>query len=659
MLKKELENFFVLNEMQKKAYQNQGKNIVFNAPTGSGKTEAVLLSIPQGKTVSFLLPTITSSIFMYRRLKETGFFNLDLKTSILKEIETVKKPVLNIEIHTPDGPLLDYMKDRTQTLNDVVVMDELDNYPPMVKTVLIDYIENNPQTQFIVASATLDNNLKEAFNDFEKIEYNTDIDLLKLKTEEFITSEYPDEDDYEIFANILNNVEKDGKIGFIFNCIDNMENFADTYSDIFYDDNGNLKEGIIMHHSNVDVDTRNENEKKLFNGDYKVCISNDIISYSVDINFDTMFMEPSDRTATNIQRMGRCNRYNQEINDKTNLYILSGLYTPPFMDGWNKKEECEKFAEQKFYYKDIERMRQELPLEPIPSLEKVKDFIKDRIDMGLEPSLREIPITFEITKEINEYNNKTKKEEKVTKKFHIKPIGDEIPYANFPVRPIINKQGEIEELKKDIVLIQKRRVCNDFFIMLDNKVPVKTERIGEEKYEEIRMEETALDFSIKDLNNLKKFTDTITEIYNEIEKKVNKFDIHPRRSDNLKFKIFEKFLNEIENKMKDDEIKKIHQYLENKLDDLIEGWENIPFEKTSNFTNIFNKMIDNDIIEPNSSITNDFLNKSNEYEKHIQKKENKEKLNNLIREILIKDFGEMPQPKNEEIKNNNKKINVR
>lgn len=304
-------------------------------------------------------------------------------------------------------------------------------------------------------------------------------------------------------------------------------------------------------------------------------------------------------------------------------------------------------------------MRQELPLEPIPSLEKVKDFIKNRIDMGLEPSLREIPITFEITKEINEYNNKTKKEEKVIKKFHIKPIGDEIPYADFPVRPIINKQGEIEELKKDIVLIQKRRVCNDFFIMLDNKVPVKTEKIGEEKYEEIRMEETALEFSIKDLNNLKKITDTVTEVYNEIKKKVNKFEIHPRKSDNLKFKIFEKFLNEIENKMKDDKIKKIHQYLENKLDNLIEGWENIPFEKTSNFTNIFNKMIDNDIIEPNNNITNDFLNKSNEYEKHIQKKENKEKLNNLIREILIEDFGEIPPQKNEKIKNIDKKINVK
>ena len=187
-------------------------------------------------------------------------------------------------------------------------------------------------------------------------------------------------------------------------------------------------------------------------------------------------------------------------------------------------------------------------------------------------------------------------EEKMNFEILLKSLNIILPTENIDGIIILDSvYSEIEKLKKDIVLIQKRRVCNDFFIMLDNKVPVKTERIGEEKYKEIRMEETALNFSIKDLNNFKKITDTITEIYNEIEKKVNKFEIHPRKSDNLKFKIFEKFLNEIENKMKDDEIKKIHQYLENKLDNLIEGWENIPFEKTSNFTQIFNKMIYYDI----------------------------------------------------------------
>lgn len=649
MLKEELENIFELNEMQKEAYRNQGKNLVFNAPTGSGKTEAVLLSIPEGKTVSFLLPTITSSIFMYRRLKESGFFNLDLKTSILKEIETVRRPALNIEIHTPDAPLLDYMKTGKQTLNDVVVMDELDNYPPMVKTVLIDYIKNNPKTQFLVASATLDNNLKEAFKDFEKIEYNTDIDLLKFKTEEFYSNDYPDDEDYENFADILNDVPKDGKIGFIFNCIDNMENFADTYSKIFYDENGGLKEGIIMHHSNVDVDTRNRNEEKLFNGDYKICISNDIISYSVDINFDTMFMEPSDRTATNIQRLGRCNRYNQEIGGRTNLYIMPDLYTSPFMDGWDKREEHEKFSDQKFYYTDIEKMREELPLEPIPSLEKVNNFIRSRIKMGLEPSLREIPVTFEITKEVKEYNPKTKSKEKVIKKFHIKPIGDELPYAEYPVRPVIDEKGQIQELKKDLVHIQKRRVCDDYFIMLDNKVPVRTERIGEEKYDQIKMDEEALNFSVDDLNRLKIFTDSATDVYNEIERKLNKFEINLDEDKYLKLDSFTFLLEEVmKEKMQDYKIDEIHYFLKEKLSEITDGWESIPFEKTSNFTHVFNNFIYYRFIRADDEKENSFLEKAEDYRKYIQSDDFKEKLNYYLK---------LPEKKSRNINSSSKKMN--
>ena len=538
------------------------------------------------------------------------------------------------------------------------VMDELDNYPPMVKTVLIDYIKNNPKTQFLVASATLDNNLKEAFKDFEKIEYNTDIDLLKFKTEEFYSNDYPNDEDYENFADILNNVPKDGKIGFIFNCIDNMENFADTYSKIFYNENGELKDGIIMHHSNVDVDARNRNEEKLFNGDYKICISNDIISYSVDISFDTMFMEPSDRTPTNIQRLGRCNRYNQEIGGKTNLYIMPDLYTPPFMDGWDKREEHKKFSDQKFYYADIEKMREKLPLEPIPSIEKVNDFIRSRIKMGLEPSLREIPVTFEITKEVKEYNPKTKIEEKVIKKFHIKPIGDELPYAEYPVRPVIDEKGKIQELKKDLVHIQKRRVCDDYFIMLDNKVPVKTERIGEEKYDQIKMDEEALNFSVEDLNKLKTFTDSATDVYDEIKNKLDKFEIGSEKNDLIQ-NFFENVLNEILDKnFQDDEINRIHCSLENKLENLIDGWENIPFEKTSNFTNVFNKLYYFEKIEPNNEEKNSFLKKANEYKKYIQSNEFKEKLNSFIKNGLTNEYGKLPEKK-KEIEENKKKGKIR
>lgn len=175
MLKKELEKKFKLNKMQEEALKSVGENLIFNAPTGSGKTEAILLSIPEGKKVSYLLPTITSSIFMYRRLAESGLFNVEVKTSLLKE-KALGKGLLNIQIHTPDPALLDFLEKGENSLSEVVVMDELDNYPSMVKRVLLEYIKANPETQYIVASATLDNELLDAFKDFKKIDYKTDLE---------------------------------------------------------------------------------------------------------------------------------------------------------------------------------------------------------------------------------------------------------------------------------------------------------------------------------------------------------------------------------------------------------------------------------------------------------------------------------------------------
>lgn len=70
-------------------------------------------------------------------------------------------------------------------------------------------------------------------------------------------------------------------------------------------------------------------------------------------------------------------------------------------------------------------------------------------------------------------------------------------------------------------------------------------------------------------------------------------------------------------------------------------------------------MIYYDIIIPENKEKNSFLEKSDEYQKYIQKNDFNKILNSFIKETLINDFGEIPPQKNEKIKNIDKKINVR
>ena len=59
---------FELNTMQEKAMLKQGENIIINAPTGSVKTESILLNCLPGQQYYYFLPTVTSCVFMFFRL---------------------------------------------------------------------------------------------------------------------------------------------------------------------------------------------------------------------------------------------------------------------------------------------------------------------------------------------------------------------------------------------------------------------------------------------------------------------------------------------------------------------------------------------------------------------------------------------------------------
>lgn len=155
-IEKEIKGKFNLNQIQEKALENEEKNIILDAPTASGKTEAILLAIPEGKTVTWMLPTITACTFMYRRLCH-DFINLNVRvlTSTLTDERIIDDNFTTINIITCDPYMIDYIKalvkdnEHRQSTDDVLVLDEIDNYPVKVRTVLKSYLKNVKLDQVI------------------------------------------------------------------------------------------------------------------------------------------------------------------------------------------------------------------------------------------------------------------------------------------------------------------------------------------------------------------------------------------------------------------------------------------------------------------------------------------------------------------------------
>ena len=333
ILRNEIKNKFELNEIQKLAIENVANNLIFDAPTASGKTEAILLSLKEGSRVTWMLPTISACTFMYRRLcADFNNLNVEVCTSTMSESRVVDEELTTVKIITCDPLMVDYIKEyatngtHIKTTDVVLVLDEIDNYPSKVRSVLKHYIKNVELEQVILASATLDEELKSIKDDFKIIRFSSVSNRIRYKLDTVV---YTD----ELVENIIRPNYRQKKIGLILNSISEMEYVSDTIYNIMKLNCGEDM-NIIYHHSGLPTEIKLENERRMFEKDFDLLISNDLISTSVDVDLDILVMAWSDKLNMNIQRMGRLNRRGKKVY-YTNLFIYTrgGNMYPPFIDG--------------------------------------------------------------------------------------------------------------------------------------------------------------------------------------------------------------------------------------------------------------------------------------------------------------------------------------
>lgn len=322
--------------------------LLLRAPTGSGKTEAILApflnqfiekEFPLAPRLIYTLPMRALVNSVAERIQNhTKRLNLDLSVEI-QHGDTPNSPffISDIVVTTLDQFLYGFARSSKQVgyhidipagaiASSLVVFDEAhmyrDGFTFSIMRALMEILSAS-NVPFVVMTATMPKSLEESLfeniNDYQTISVD-DFDLgnsatISLKTDPLYTKEDGVNLDDELFRKI-----KSKKTLIVLNQVERAQKVYEKIKKRLDSDEGKLPNEIVLLHSRFTKIDRNKHENaalKIMKSKEKtprIVISTQVLEAGMDFSAELLLTElaPADSI---IQRAGRCARYEKETGE--------------------------------------------------------------------------------------------------------------------------------------------------------------------------------------------------------------------------------------------------------------------------------------------------------------------------------------------------------
>lgn len=306
----------MLKFFQKKAKEIKERRLWLRAPTGTGKTEALLLWAGDAQRLIYLLPTQATANAMWQRLKSIyGDQNVGLVHGragyiLRKELEegaldeklwagVFAKPVV---VGTLDQYLFAHLHGRHWEIRRAlarratVILDEIHSYDPYTLGLLAEALTKEMPARIAFASATLPDFLSGILGEGPLLEAEDTLWQRQRHRIELREGHLEDALD-----EIVSFAEKGKSVLVILNTVKKAQEIYKALKG-----RGNYKLHLL--HSRFIFKDRWEKENKLeSSGKGSILISTQIVEVSLDISYDVLFTQIAPIDAL-VQRLGRVNR---------------------------------------------------------------------------------------------------------------------------------------------------------------------------------------------------------------------------------------------------------------------------------------------------------------------------------------------------------------